>query len=403
MANFQYIARNVKGEQVTGVLQADSEAGVVRLLDEKKLFPVRVSIAKESGGAMASLPMLGHASVRTRDVAGFYGQLADLLRAGVPMMRAMETLARAGANKRLAQLVKEAKDAVAQGDALADALAKNTAVFPTLHVAMIRAGERGGFLEDVLANLSSYLEKQDELLGKLRGAMIYPAILTFAGSGVIIFMLLVLVPQFKPIFEGVSLPLPTVILFAASDAFVSQWPVLIAVTFVAVLAVVSFFRSEAGRRKWDIWRMRVPVMGGAIRMTCIARFCRILGTMLANGVPLLQALSISRDAAGSIMLATNIEQAAESVRAGQSLSQPLRAGGMFPEEVIEMVAVAEESNQLEKVLVQIADTVERRTNQKIDYAVRLIEPLILVALAGVIGFVALGLLVPIFSMSQTMK
>jgi general secretion pathway protein F/type IV pilus assembly protein PilC len=169
------------------------------------------------------------------------------------------------------------------------------------------------------------------------------------------------------------------------------------------LFLFSATRSEQGRQAFDRYRFKIPVAGHAIKMTCLTRFCRILGTLLANGVPILASLGIARGAAGSVLLAEAIDNASESVRAGQPLAQPLRDSALFPTEIMEMIAVAEESNQLEKVLVQIADTVERRTNRQVDDAVRLIEPLILIILASVIGFIAMGLLYPIFTMSQTMK
>jgi general secretion pathway protein F/type IV pilus assembly protein PilC len=167
--------------------------------------------------------------------------------------------------------------------------------------------------------------------------------------------------------------------------------------------ISAFFRSEAGRRAWDRWRMRIPVFGKAARMVSITRFCRILGTMLANGVPILQALAISKDSAGSDALARGIERASEAVRAGELLAEPLRTSGMFPPEILEMVAVAEESNQLEKVLIQIADKVDKRTSRQVDEAVRFIEPMILVLIAAAIGFVAVGLLYPIFNLARTLR
>ncbi|HUS46519.1 MAG TPA: type II secretion system F family protein [Phycisphaerae bacterium] len=396
MASFQYIAKSSDGKEVTGLMQADSESAVVRALDEKQLFPVRVQ-------AQATVRRAIGGRIRLRDVSLMYGQLADLLHAGVPLLRAMETLIRASVNPRLVGVLSSVHAQVAEGKSLAEAMGEHPRIFTHLHTAMIRAGERAGFLEDVLHNLAGYLDRADELRSRVRGAMIYPLVLAFLGVAVLVGILIVLVPQFKPMFEGVSLPLPSRLMFAASDMILNHWAVLAGIVVLIVMGVVGLLRSEAGRRTWDRLRMRIPVAGRLIRSVCIARFCRILGTMLNNGVPILQSLSISKDATGSSLLAGEVEQATENVRAGNKLATPLSAGGVFPADVVEMIAVAEESNQLEKVLLQIADATERRVSRQVDVAVRLIEPLILVVIASVIAFVALGLFYPIFTMSQTLK
>jgi len=397
MANYEYIARNAAGEETAGSMQAENEIAVIRTLDERKLFPVRV--AEQSVKPRG----LGGRKVRGRDVGVAYGQLADLLRSGVPMLRALDVLVRATPNAALSGLLAKVRGDVAAGKTLADAMAAHPKVFAHLHSAMVRAGERAGFLEDVLANLCTFLERQDELQSKVRGALVYPMLLTGLGVVAVTVILVALVPKFKPMFQNMSLPLPTQVLFALSGVLVHYWLLVAGMGVVAVLAVRSFLRSESGRRMWEKWRLKLPFVGRAVRMVSITRFCRILGTLLANGVPILQALAISKDATGSELLAGDIGRAAESVRAGEPLAEPLKRGGFFPLEIIEMIAVAEESNQLEKVLLQIADTVERHTNRRVDEAVRMIEPLVLMIIASAIGFVAVGLLYPIFTMSQTLK
>jgi len=377
-------------------MQADSEVAVVRTLDDRKLYPVEVREQSETGVARGG-------RVRGRHLALVYGQLADLLRAGVPLLRSLETIGRATTNRRLAATLREVQEDVSGGKPLADAMAARPGVFSGLHVAMVRAGERAGFLEDVLANLSTFLERQDELRSKVRGAMIYPVVLTTLGTLGMLGMLVILVPRFKPFFLNMPLPVPTQVLFAASDLLVAHKLLLLGMAILLVLAVRTLLQSRWGRKYWERWRIRMPIVGRVIRTVGITRFCRILGTMLANGVPILQSLAISRDAAGSTVLAGHIDVATENVRAGEPLAAPLRASGLFPPEIIEMIAVAEESNQLERVLVQIADTVERRVNRQVDAAVRLIEPLILVIIAAGIGFMAVGLMYPIFTMSQTLK
>ena len=398
MATYEYTARTAGGEKVAGVMQADSETAVVRTLDERELYPIRVAEQAEQ-----SIVSGRGRRIRLRDIATAYGQMADLLNAGVPMLRTLETLVRAGANRNLCEVFLRVRDDVAAGKTLAEAMGEHPTVFTPLHCAMIRAGERGGFLEEVLGNLADYIERQDELRSRVRGAMIYPVVLTLIGVILITLVLVILVPKFKKFFVNVSLPMPTVVLFALSDLLVEQLPLLVSLLVLAVIGIRAILRSEFGRLLWDRWRLKLPLVGGPMRMVSITRFCRILGTLLANGVPILQSLAISKDATGCSILAGGIEVAAENVKAGEPLADPLSKVGLFPDEIIEMIAVGEESNQLEKVLLQIASTVERRTSRQVDQMMRLIEPLILVLLAAVIGFVAVGLLYPIFTMSETIQ
>jgi general secretion pathway protein F/type IV pilus assembly protein PilC len=399
MTTFQYIARDSGGAEVSGAMQADSEEAVVRTLRERSLYPVRVD-TRADRAVRSSLPFAGN-KVRGRDLTLIYGQLADLLHSGVPLLRSLEILTHSATRKPVADSLRKLHDAVAEGSNLADAMTAQEQTFSSLHVAMVRAGERAGFLEEVFANLSGFLERQDELRSKVIGSLIYPLLLTVIGAMAIVFVLVWLVPQFKPFFKDPgTLPTITLLLFAASDVLAVYWPMLLGVGVLAVSGGVWLRRQDAVREAASRWMLRVPVLGGVLASVSIARFCRILGTMLQNGVPILQALQIARDAAGNRVLAETVGRATESVRAGEPLADPLREGAIFPPEVVEMIAVAEESNQMEKVLVQIADTVERRTNRKVDFAVRLVEPLILVMMAGVIGMVAAGLLYPIFTMAS---
>ena len=393
MPTFEYIAKDSTGTERTGVMQAESEAAVVRTLDQRALFPVRILPQ-----AKATMGRLGfQRRIKLREIGVAYGQLADLLRAGVPMLRTLEILSRAMPNPRLTTLIDQVREDVAAGETLADAMGKHPQTFSELHVAMVRAGERAGFLEDALDNLGGFIERQDELRSKVRGAMIYPIVLAVIGTIVVNAILILLVPKFKDFLSGQPLPLPSKVLFGISDALHSHGSLIVGALAVTVLLIVGYIRSEAGRALWSQWQLKIPLAGKAIRMVAITRFCRVLGTMLANGVPIIEALEISKDATGNRIMAGAIDRAAENVRAGEPLAEPLQRSTLFPAEIVEMIAVGEESNQLEKVLVQIADTVERRTARQVDAAVRLIEPLMLVFMAAAVGFIAVGLLYPILT------
>lgn len=397
MADFQYHAKTPAGETVTGRISADSEAVALRLLADRNLFPLDLS-----DPTTATRRQPARRRVRGRDIGILYGQLADLLGAGVPLLRALDSLIRSTVNQRLAAVLKEIRASVADGRSLTDSLRAFPDLFPQLHTAMVQAGERASFLEDVLRSLSGFLERLDELRSKVIGSMIYPALLAGVGAIVLVGALLFFVPRFEPLLGDAPKPLPTELVFALSRTLRGAW-YLLALAAVGVGALAwGAFSSERGRRLFDEWRLRVPVLGDALRLLAITRFCRILGTMLANGVPILQALAISRGATGSRVLAERITDAMENVRGGKPLTDPLRRGGYFPEQILAMIRVAEESNRLDKVLLTIADTVERRTNRQVDQAVRLLEPLILCLVALAIGFLALGLLLPIFTMASNL-
>jgi len=396
--HFTYTARTVAGDKVTGVIEAESEAAVLRVLEEKNLFPITLGGSKPKAQAKTSFGR----KVRTRDIGVMYGQLADLIGSGVPLLRALDSLIRSTVSPKLTVLLKEIRASVADGKSLTESMRQFPETFPPLHTAMIQAGERAAFLEQVMRSLSEFLERLDDLRSKVIGAMIYPMLLVFVGTMVMIGALIFFVPKFEPLLANAKKPLPTEVTFAASKVMRSYWYVVLLGMGGGIGFVWTNMKSESNRRRLEKWRMKIPVAGTAMKMLAITRFCRILGTMLVNGVPLLQALRISKDATGSSLMAECIAEATESVRDGKPLSGPLSVGGLFPDQILAMIAVAEESNKLDKVLLQIADTVERRTNRQVDQAVRLIEPAILCLVAACIGFLALALLLPIFTLAGSL-
>lgn len=398
MTRFDYTALNSGGQRITGTLEAESEPAVLRMLEDQGLFPVSIA----GKGWVAGKAPANKMRVRTRDLGILYGQLADLLGSGVPLLRSLDALIRSTSAAGPKGLLKEIRASIADGKSLTDSLKQFPAVFPPLHTSMIQAGERAAFLEDALRGLAAFLERFEELRGKVLGALIYPAMLSALGFSVMILALIFFVPKFEPLLASAKKPLPTEIMFAASIAVRRYWYLLLVAGAGLGALIWANVRSATARRRIERWQLKIPVVGSALRLLAITRFCRILGTMLANGVPLLQALRISRDATGSTLLADGIAEATEAVRDGKRLSEPLAAGGFFPEQILAMIAVAEESNKLDKVLVQIADTVERKTNRQVDQAVRLIEPAILCVVAAGIGFLALGLLLPIFTMASAL-
>ena len=395
MPSYTYRAISEAGQPVSGVLTAENYQVALRQLEEQSLFPVKVSEGVASKGGL-----FGKRRVKGAHLTVFYGQLADLLRAGVPMLRSLDVLAKQGASGVLSQAVRELREDVAGGMSLGDAMGKHPLVFSELHASMVRAGESGGFLEDVLQRIAIFSERQDELKNKLIGSMIYPCILVTLGGMVLLAIMMFLVPKIRDHLRVESFNILTHLVFGIYDAVAAHF-VMILLGLGAVFAGVSaYFKSESGRRVWEKFKLRAPMFGKIFTMMAVCRFCRILGTMLHNGVPILNALRISKDSAGNRILADVIGEAADSVRKGASLSQPLGESGLFPTDIVSMISVAEESNNLEIVLVQIADTNEVRTARQVDLAVRVLEPLLLVWMAGNVLVILLALLLPMLSMGS---
>jgi len=404
MPDFTYTALATSGTKSTGTVTAGNEREAAALLDAKGLFPISIALAGVSGGSKFDL----FGGVSGRQLATMYGQLADLLQAGVPLLRSLELLERATTNKKLQAVMRDVRMNVAEGTGLAQAMAKHPLVFNDLVVSMVKAGQEGGFLEDVLTRTAAFVEHQEDMKSKVVGAMAYPAFLLVAGSAVLFILITVFVPKFEPVFEGLRkknrMPVLTSILIEVSHVLTSWWLVPIVLGLIGVVVgYVLWARTETGKWVMDNIKLRIPVAGSLFRGLALARFTRILGTMLANGIPMLRALGIAKDSAGNKVIVQAIEQSAESITAGQKLADPLRRNKHFPTDVVEMIAIAEESNTLEKVLIKVSESLERRTTRTLELAVKLIEPLMLFVMAGVVLVVVLGLLLPIFRMGETVR
>ena len=398
MPAFEYTARRTAGGVVTGVVEAASQREVLQRLAEQSLFPVRITEA-----APAARGVLSQRRVAPRHVATLYRQLADLLRSGVPLLRSLDILERQASHPKLAAVLGQLRGDVAEGTSLADAMARHPRVFTDLASSMVRAGQEGGFLEDVLGRIADFTDHQEEVKSRVLGAMIYPAFLLGVTFVVLIVMLTVFVPRFQPIFERMretnELPVLTDALLATSSFLQRHWLLLLFGGVVAGAAVAGWLRSEPARLVIDRMKLRMPGFRHIWRGLAVARFTRILGTLLANGISILTALRIAKDSAGNRVLAAVINDAADHVAGGNALAGPLRASGQFPPDVIEMIAVGEESNSLDRVLVNIAEATERRITRQVDLLVRMLEPVLLLVMALVVLLVVAALLMPVFNAS----
>lgn len=402
MPDFAYKAREATGSLVTGVITASNHQDALNALATQQLFPVKVDLSESSKEQQKQITR----RVSQKQLAIFYGQLADLLKSGVPLLRSLELLERQTSNAALKSVMRIVRENVSDGTSLADAMRHHPKAFNELVVSMVRAGEEGGFLEDVLKRVAAFTDHQEEIKARVIGAMVYPILLLGFSIVLVTVMLVAIVPKFQPIFDRMSasgsLPWATTTLLAISDFVQNYWFIVVAVVVAAIYWFRGWITTEEGRYKFDELQIKAPAWGRVTKSLSIARFCRMLGTLLHNGVPILQSLNIAKDATGNRVLSAAVANASENLTAGKSLADPLSKSEEFPEEIVEMIAVGEESNNLEEVLINVAENLERRTNRELDMAVRLLEPLMLLLMAVLVLFIAVALLLPILNSSSTM-
>ena len=399
MPDYAYTARDLQGQKQHGTISASTEREAMNLLSNQSLFPISVTSDE------AERTVHRGRKVKGQVMAATYSQLASLLRSGVPMLRSLAVIREQASNPTLTQVMDDIYVAVEDGQPMADAMESYPRVFSEMAVNMTRAGAEGGFLEDALERVAYFTEQQEDLKSRTVGALAYPVFLGSVGSLIVVALVVFFVPKFGELFETLrdrgELPVLTEWLLWLSDTLNRYWLLLLGLSIGAFFALRVRLQSEEGRRLIDSWKMRLWLVGPIFQSLAVARFCRVLGTLLHNGVPILKSLGISREAAGNRMLSEAIEEASENITSGASLSRPLAASGYFPKTVVEMIAVAEESNTLDRVLVEVADGLEKRTARRLDLVVRLLEPIMLLVLAGAVLLVVIALLLPVIKMSST--
>ncbi len=402
MPEFSYTALANTGVRSNGTLTAASEREVMTMLDARGLYPVKIQSAEK-----VVLRGTSGRRVKPRVMATFYSQLADLLKAGVPLLRSLEILERQSSVPALTGTLREVKAKVADGTSLADAMALFPRAFNELAVSMVRAGQEGGFIEDVLHRIAQFTENQEDLKAKVIGALAYPIFLAVFGTLILFILVIFFVPLFEPIFEELrknnQMPFLTTALLGASHFMQKWWWLFGGLVVGSWFLYRRWVNTEAGRFRVDGWRLRLPTAGKIYLNLALARFTRILGTLLHNGIPILQALRIAKDSTGNRVLTRAIDRAADNVTHGNSLAKPLGQCEFMPRNFIEMVAVGEESNNLERVLIDIADSLERQTARQLELFVRLLEPVMLLVMAGITLLVVAGLLLPVFKMSSAVS
>ncbi|MGB7160857.1 MAG: type II secretion system F family protein [Tepidisphaeraceae bacterium] len=412
MGVFAYTALDRQGRQTTGTIPADNRASAMDAVLGRGLSPV--SIEEKANGNGGVLDYSGGINgkrepstrVPQRAVETFTRELANLLAAGLSLSRALHLLRREASNPAAKNVWSKVHDDVVGGTSLADALAKFPKTFSTVYVAMVRAGEAGGFLPIVLQQIADFRTREQDLKGKIKAAMVYPAVLACLAIGVLVFLLTFFIPRFSGIFEefGGNLPWLTQAIVAASGWLTKYGWILAILTVGAFLASRRSLATESGRRFVERMVLATPVVGTVAARFALVRFCRMLGTLVGAGVPLVAALRTARESLGNQTLADTVTHAIDQVQRGQPLSRSLAGNNvLFPPSVVEMIAVSEETGRLDKELVRLSISYEGELDRNLRMLVALAEPLLLMAMASIIGTVVVGMLLPVFTMQDLIK
>lgn len=406
MPTFAYNALDAQGKSAKGSVTADSRAAALDQVAQLGLSPLSIESSDAPvAAAKTERAPLWRRKVTSAQVETFTRELSNLLSAGVPLGRALFILRREASGAARDQWTAIHEDVVG-GKPLADALARWSDSFPPVYIAMIRAGELGGFLDVVLAQIAEFRVRERELKGKVVSAMVYPAVLATVASGVLVVLLTFFIPRFSRMFAnfGEALPLLTRVIVAISESLIA-YGLFVAIGIVGIIVLVSrIMRTDRGRRVGESILLRIPALGTVLARFALVRFARMLGTLLASGVSLVTALRVAKQAIGNQILSDAVDGAIDQVKQGAALSRSLGACvQLFPSSVVEMIAVAEESGRLDKELLRLAQSYESELDRRLRILVSLAEPLLLFVMAALIGTIVVGMLLPIFTLQDMIQ
>jgi general secretion pathway protein F len=409
MPVYAYKGLDTRGKNVAGVKEAESPRTLRGLLKKDGVYVVDFSEERErvvSGkGLSREVDFKGlFDRVKPQDVAILTRQLATLIKAGIPLAESLSALVEQATSDKLRRTLAEVRRKVNEGTPLADALGEHPKIFPDLFVNMVRAGEASGNLDQILVRLADFLDGQVRQKNRIQSAMMYPVIMTIVGMLITGLLMVVVVPKITEIFRdmGKALPWNTQLLIYVSQITGSYWWALLILTGGGIYGFKRWKRSKTGKPRWDAMVLRIWVVGPLVRMIAIARFARILGTLLTGGVPLLKAMEIVRTLLGNEVLMKVVDDARAAIREGESIAAPLAKSGQFPPVVTRMIAVGERSGQLEGMLENVAIAYEQDVETKIGRLMTLLEPVMILMMGGVVGFIVFSILLPILEMNEMM-
>jgi type IV pilus assembly protein PilC len=402
---FAYKVRDQSGKIVEGSLEADDQTLVIGKLRQMGYTPVAIEEkSSKSFSADVKIPGLG-GKVKLKSLAVFSRQFATMINSGLSLIRALAILTEQTEDPKLAGVAGEVRLDVERGSTLSAALGRHPKIFNHLYIAMVKSGEAGGALDSVLIRLADTIEKQVELRRKIKSAMTYPIVVLAICSVIATAMLLLIVPQFKNIYAdlGGTLPLPTRILISVSDLLKTFFPVFILLGVGAFFLFRKWSRSDAGRPKWDAFKLRVPVFGVLTRKASLARFSRTLSALTRSGVGILEALDIVAETSGNEVIATAVRDTQGAVKRGDTLSRPLEQHEVFPPMVVQMISVGEETGALDEMLDKIADFYDQEVSATVDALTSLIEPLLICLMGVIVGGMIISLYLPMFNIIKLIK
>ena len=408
MPIYEYLALDDAGRRIKGVIDAINAVGARQKLRESSIFPVEL---KETGGRHKdAVERSGNGGIfgkiRFSDIAVMTRQLATLLGAGLPLVPALAVLVSQTNHQQLKNTLARIKEEVNEGKSLTAGMSLFPQIFSPFYINMVKAGEASGTINLVLERLADFSENQQALGTKIRSALAYPLIMFFVGAMVIFFLVTFVVPNITKIFEEMHQTLPgiTILLIAVSSFLKSFWWILLLLLFASFLTVrYAIVRTERGQYLWDKMKLKTPLVGSLNQKIAVARFSRTLGTLLQSGVPLLASLEIAANVVNNRLMRDAVRQAAKDVEEGQSLSLPLSRSGLFPPMASEMIAVGEQSGNVEAMLSRIADAFEKETAAQIMTLTSLLEPLMILVMGFMVGFIVVSVLLPIFEMNQLVR
>jgi len=404
MAFFRYKAVTPEGKVVEGTLEAVDQETVLARLQEQGQLPIKVFPGEDTGGVLSReirLPWK-RKKVPQKDLLIFTQELSTLVKAGLTLDRSLSVLSDLTENDYLAEVVRELLREIKGGKALSEALSTYPQVFPKVYVNMVRAGEVGGALDQILERLEDYLEGADELRSYLISSMIYPCILVVVAIGSIIIMMTVVIPQFADIFEnaGAPVPLPMMVLLVLSGFLTGFWWLILLVIGGGAYWIYSRLKTEEGRLNWDRQVLKLPVVGPVLRKLEVSRFSRTLGTLLQSSVPLIQSINLVKEIVENQAIASTMESIKSGVKKGEGLTRPIRKAEIFPPFALHLLAVGEETGRLDDMLLQIADSYDRDLKRSLQRLVALLEPAIILVMGLIIGVMVVSMLYSIFSIND---
>ncbi|MDH3497864.1 MAG: type II secretion system F family protein [Gemmatimonadota bacterium] len=397
MPTFEYTARNPQGQEVNGTMDATSRDEVASNLRKNRLVLIRLREAKRMTRRTGR--------VATRDIVIFTRQFATMINAGLPLVQALDILAQQTENKALAEVTKQVVYDVESGHTLADALSKHPKAFTALYVNMVAAGEAGGILDTILLRLAVFLEKNDAIIRKVKGAMIYPAVIFAVAIIAIVVLLIFVIPTFQQMFASVNmdLPLPTKIVIGASDVLQQFWWLMGLGVVVLGYLIKKYYETDNGKLVIDRMLLRAPVIGDLLRKSAVSRFTRTLGTLISSGVAILDGLEITARTAGNRVIHDAVMESRGSIAGGETIAQPLSKSGVFPPMVTSMIAVGEATGGLDEMLTKIADFYDDEVDAAVGALLSLMEPIMIVVLGVIVGGMIVAMYLPIFGMINAVQ